>query len=298
MAWRKSGCWPVDRTVFKDEDYAPSISTSTSTPHVPGSFPVLLHDKPDFYDHLPDSDEEPEDVGAMSSSESDSDSNDATRAQSPLPHSESPTTIQYREQAPAPGPAVPVDPPGFRTIPSASFYAQPHPNCQGTGLHDRFHQLENDNTVLHSRVATLEAHCALALSEIQDLKRCANAKDGRARKRQKLNVDARCLTSEEGLRLAQEQQALKQAQEQKKCEAQEQRAAKEAERERLRLERNPDEPFTGTLTTKSKPDLQDVAQALGLLTTGSKKDLLERITNHFDGNPNLRNTPCYENLFS
>lgn len=47
------------------------------------------------------------------------------------------------------------------------------------------------------------------------------------------NVDARCLTLEEGLRLAREQRALKDAQEQRKREAQEQRAAKEAERERF-----------------------------------------------------------------
>jgi hypothetical protein len=200
--------------------------------------------------------------------------------------------------APGPTRSVPVVPPVFQTISTASFYKQPPPNRRGTGLHDKIHQLENDNTVLQSRVATLEAHCALALSEIQDLKRRANAKDGRARKRQKLYVDARCLTSEEGLRLAQEQQALKEAQDRKKREAQEQRAAKEAERDRLRLERSPDEPFTGALTTKAKPDLQDVAQALGLLITGSKKDLLERITHHFDENPNLRNAPHYEGLFS
>ena len=300
MAWRKSGCWPIDRTVFKDEDYAPSISTSTSTPHVPGSFLVLLPDEPDFYDYLPDSVEN-EDVSSVLSSESDSDDD----TQSPLPGSEGPIAIQHCEQVPTPGPttrtSVPIDPPAFRTIPTASFYKQPDPkipNRRGTSVHDKIHRLENDNTVLQSRVATLEAHCALALSEIQDLKRRANAKDGRARKRQKLNVDARCLTSEEGLRLAQEQQALKEAQEQKKREAQEQRAAKEADCERLRLERNPDEPFTGALTTKAKPDLQDVAQALGLLITGSKKDLLERITHHFDENPNLRNTPRYEGLFS
>ncbi|KAH9027463.1 hypothetical protein EDB83DRAFT_2555196 [Lactarius deliciosus] len=138
----------------------------------------------------------------------------------------------------------------------------------------------------------------MAQSEIQDLKRRTNAKENRGRKRPKLNVEARCLSSEEGLRLAQEQQALKDAQEQKKREAQEQRAANEAERERLRRERDPNEPFTGTLATKTKPDLQDIAQALGILTTGGKKDLLKRITQCFDTSPDLRNTPRYEGLFN
>jgi hypothetical protein len=89
------------------------------------------------------------------------------------------------------------------------------------------------------------------------------------------------------LRLAQEQQALREKQENKKREAHEQRVAKEAERERLRLESDRNEPFTGALTTKSKPDLQDIAHALGLLTTGGKKVLLERITHCFNENPSL-----------
>ncbi|KAI0282646.1 hypothetical protein BC826DRAFT_974178, partial [Russula brevipes] len=52
------------------------------------------------------------------------------------------------------------------------------------------------------------------------------------------------------------------------------------------------------LTTKAKPDLQDVARALGLPTTGCKKELIERITSHFDANPVLRNAPRYEGLFN
>ena len=54
----------------------------------------------------------------------------------------------------------------------------------------------------------------------------------------------------------------------------------------------------GALTTKVKANLQDVAQALGLLTTGGKKELLNRITHHFDMNPDLRNTLRYEGLFN
>ena len=137
-------------------------------------------------------------------------------------------------------------------------------------------------------------------SEVQDLKWHANVKDDSscAQKWQKLHVDARCLTSEEGLQLAHEQQALKEAQVQKKHEAQEQQAANEAECEQLRLERDPNEPFTGALTAKAKPDLQDITLALGLLTTGGKKELLSCITHHFDTNPDLQNTPCYEGLFN
>ena len=140
----------------------------------------------------------------------------------------------------------------------------------------------------------------MAKSEVQDLKRCANVKDdsSRAWKRQKLHVDARCLTSEEGLWLAHKQQALKEAQAQKKREAQEQQAANEAKHEQLQLESVPNEPFTSALTAKAKPDLQDITLALGLLTTGGKKELLSHITHYFDTNPDLQNTPHYWGLFN
>jgi hypothetical protein len=74
--------------------------------------------------------------------------------------------------------------------------------------------------------------------------------------------------------------------------------AKEAEREVLRQQRDPNEPFTGKLSSKSKPDLQDVAQALGLATDGQKKVILARINAYFDENPHLRETSQFEGLFN
>jgi len=53
---------------------------------------------------------------------------------------------------------------------------------------------------------------------------------------------------------------------QKKCKAREQQAAKE--------ERDLTAPFAGVLTSKTKADLQDIAQVLGLATDGQKKDIL------------------------
>jgi hypothetical protein len=40
-AFWKSGCWPVNCDIFTDEDFAPSIPTSTSAHHVPSSFPIV-----------------------------------------------------------------------------------------------------------------------------------------------------------------------------------------------------------------------------------------------------------------
>ena len=56
-------------------------------------------------------------------------------------------------------------------------------------------------------------------------------------------------------------------------------------------------PFTGTLNSKSKADLQDVAHALGLSMDGQKKDILGQIKAYFDANTTLCNHPRYEGLF-
>jgi hypothetical protein len=98
--------------------------------------------------------------------------------------------------------------------------------------------------------------------------------------------------------LAEEQEAARVAEEQKKQQARELRAAKEAEREEQRRQQDPNVPFTGALSSKSKADLQDITQALGLLTDGQKKDLLAQINTHFDANSELRDHPRYEGIFN
>ena len=277
-AWRKSSCWPVDSTIFKDDDFAPSVSTSTTATHVPASFPILLHGEHRFYDEELDVDPIAVNNDIEEDEDNDSDSNPLdSDTLDPEPEDDHgpvdrrdciPSVLTGPNHEPT-QPVLSAGPSISQAIPPSSFYAQmPHYSRtrrrQGMGMKERLDQLEADNTSLHSRVATLEAHCAMAHSEIQDMKRRANARDSRSRKRAKLNVDARCLTSAEGLRLSREQATLKAAQEQKKHEAEEQRAAKQAERQWQRMDRDPNELFIGALTTKSKPDLQDVAQALGL----------------------------------
>ncbi|KAG5335208.1 hypothetical protein C0989_001866 [Termitomyces sp. Mn162] len=141
-------------------------------------------------------------------------------------------------------------------------------------LSKAYGQLEKENPVLHSENSMLRAHCAFAGSEIQELNQHLNAKENRPQKQHKLNVNARWLNSDEGLRLAEEQEAAWAAEEQKKHEAREQQAAKETEREQQQQQRDSNAAFSGTLGLKTKADLQNVAQALGLTTDGKKKDLL------------------------
>ena len=165
-------------------------------------------------------------------------------------------------------------------------------------LSQAYSDLSQQISELRSENLTLKAHCAIAGTEIQDLKWRLNTKENRPKKRRKLNVDARWLNSDEGLRLAEEQEALRMAEEQKKCKAREQRVAKEVEREEQRWLRDPNAPFTGALTSKTKADLQDIAQVLGLTTDGQKKDILARITVYFDTNPAMRDDARFEGIFN
>jgi hypothetical protein len=171
---------------------------------------------------------------------------------------------------------------------------QPHLNA----LSQAYADLQEQNLMLRSKNTTLQAHCAIAGTEIQELRRCLNSKENKSSKRRKFNIEARWLNSDEGLRLAEEQEAARVAEEQKKCEAQELRALKEAERKEQRRLRDPNVPFTGLLSSKSKADLQDIVHALGISMDGQKKDLLGRINTHFDANTALRNHPRYEGLFN
>jgi len=308
-AQRKSGCWPVDPTIFKDDDFTPSISTSTSASHVPTSFPTPPPLKHEFYDDEQDlglgnnGEHDSSDSDSESDSGSESDDDDISQPccsnnLSPDATSVSaPAALDHEMMQPSSALTLPSV---SQTIPPRTFYVLITRSCasQGTSLKHQLDQLEDNNTALRSCISTLEAHCVMAQSEIQDLKCRTNAWDSHSRKRPKLNVDARCLTSEEGLRLSQEQKALKAAQDQKKREAQEQQAAKEAEQQWQWMEQDADEPFFSALTTKLKPDLQDVAQALGISIEGSKKILLEHINNHFEANPDLRSSPQYEGLFN
>ena len=326
-AFRKSGCWPVNLDVFTDEDYAPSIPTSTSSRHVPGSFPIGIEDPDDESDdetpayRMENSDDELSDDGTDDASDNGENSQtDTAIASQPFPTpavsresrhplaalpSVGPNSTMSSVRAPsstllALGPIAPsifyastARPKRKITTPSSNQV-----QAQLDTLSQAYSHLSQQITELHSENSKLKAHCTIAGTEIQDLKRRLNAKENRSQKRRKLNVDARWLNSDEGLRLAEEQEALRMAEEQKKREAREQRVAKEAEREEQRRQRDPNAPFTGALTSKTKADLQDIAQVLGLTTDGQKKDILARINTHFDANPILRDDSRFEGIFN
>jgi hypothetical protein len=106
------------------------------------------------------------------------------------------------------------------------------------------------------------------------------------------------LTSAEGKWLAAEKDAERKAKEQKKKDVAARQKQKENDREQQRQARAPDAPFTGSLSSKSKPDLQEIGGALSLSEDGTKEVLVRRINTFFDLHPRLRDSDRFTGLFN
>lgn len=137
QAFKKSGCYPINPSVFTDEDFAPSIPTSTSAHHVPPSYPVPAEDG--FYITDDDDDEVVAPRAEDSDSEDESQPNaipcndhndDAIAEDDDATHGSEPTSSS---EGRIPPPLLPIhDPFGFLTrsprspspIPVESFNAQ------------------------------------------------------------------------------------------------------------------------------------------------------------------------------
>jgi hypothetical protein len=103
--------------------------------------------------------------------------------------------------------------------------------------------------------------------------------------------------SAEGKRLAAEKDVEQAAKIQKKKEMEICRKEKEAEWDQQRQAQDPDAPFMGSLTSKNKPDLQEIAAALNLAEDGTKGALIRHINMFFAANPLLRDGPRFSRLF-
>jgi hypothetical protein len=101
----------------------------------------------------------------------------------------------------------------------------------------------------------------------------------------------------EGKRLAAEKDAERIAKAQKKKETERRRKEIEIVRTQQRQARSADEPFVGSLGSKNKADLQEIAGALNLSEDGTKDTLIQRINSFFDSNPLQRDSPQFSGLF-
>jgi hypothetical protein len=83
-------------------------------------------------------------------------------------------------------------------------------------------------------------------------------------KKKKLNVLARCLNSEEGLEACDRRDEESRQKAAKNAEAVARKLVKEHERAQAHAEQGPIEAYTGALSAKNKPDLQEIAESLAI----------------------------------
>ncbi|KAJ3833347.1 hypothetical protein F5878DRAFT_410778, partial [Lentinula raphanica] len=284
-AWKKSGAWPVNRNVFHDDDYAPSIPYSTHASCVPTSYPSIHLLSDDEQSHCDDS----------SNDEDDQPDLDLNNDNNGGPSSSSSSRLHHVM-------------PRFSPVPSHQFYAIPPTtptSARGSarrpallGRKRTYDELEKENDNLWGILERSEANSQMALEQLRDATRKLNAKETRRSKRPKLNVDARCLTSSEGLALSKKQQEEKNIEMQRKSEAQAAREAKDKERQQARQQLSATTAvFTGSLNSKRKEDLKDIAFTLGVAQDGTKDAILTRIREHFNTHAGLSADPRYRGLF-
>jgi DDE superfamily endonuclease len=173
-AFRKSGCWPVNPEVFTDVDYSPSIVTSTTSTHVPSSYPRMptRHNSEEVSSH---SDSESSDSGSSDKSSDRHDANPSTYLPAVIPPSMSTSTPS--SSATFTFLPKPLPPRVFYGLTRSSLRSKSHPGrVPAPTIQAENAELQARVTTLESRVAMAEAHAALAHTEIQALKRQLNAK--------------------------------------------------------------------------------------------------------------------------
>ena len=194
-AWRKSGCWPINPDVFTEEDYAPSTPMSTAASHVPTSYPETAARCRACDRSAKDADIDASiniDDESLSIIDSSSDESEDKETYSPSTSQ----TITRAYSLPCLGPSQNGN---HQVVTRARSHPHLGPWSGKHNLWSEVKRLEGGNESMQKQIAFLEAHLSMARSHIEDLEKRHYNQDKREQKKRKLNVDARCLTSDEGL---------------------------------------------------------------------------------------------------
>lgn len=118
------------------------------------------------------------------------------------------------------------------------------------------------------------------------------------KKKRRFNPKATTLTKGEGLQIVKEVERRKQEKKDKEAARKEQSEQRAKERETARTAAAASGTFFGALSSKSKPDLEDIAAALGLPFDSMKAELTRTIRDHLDHHPELADNERFLGLFT
>ena len=126
------------------------------------------------------------------------------------------------------------------------------------------------------------------------LNRRAQKKDGQGRR---IQTSLRVVTSEQGMQEATADRAAWDKKERKAAEKHKKKSDQENDNLVRQATQGATMIFTGSLGSKNKTELQDLATALNLSIEGTKPDLTTRISAHFNEHPDLKAHERFVSLF-
>ncbi|KAE9393576.1 hypothetical protein BT96DRAFT_923982 [Gymnopus androsaceus JB14] len=182
--------------------------------------------------------------------------------------------------------------------PTPSFSSRP--TLRDISAARRIAELEKELAVMKAERDAANVHAVISGQEVAIWKHRFNKKAEKKDTTKRFPTDARILTSREGKKEAVADAAKKAAK--KKAEAERKKKKQDTEREdilRHAVQESESTAFSGSLTSKNKRDLIDIAFSLDIETDGASLNVLHvRLNAHFDANPSLKENPRYIGLFS
>ncbi|KAF8981500.1 hypothetical protein BDQ17DRAFT_1416163 [Cyathus striatus] len=161
----------------------------------------------------------------------------------------------------------------------------------------RIKELQAAVGILRSERNQAFNHAVILAREHSDLAEQVNSKANK-KKRKGVRANAELLTSTEARQRRDEQRAEEEAKAQKKAETVARREERQHQVEERRAQMGVHHVFSGSLSSKNKDDLQDIATALSLSKEGKKSEILTRIQAYFDTNPDTKALPRFAGLFN
>jgi len=327
-AFRHSGLWPVDRTVFTEADFAPSLNF-TETAAMPSTFPPMLPVSPssaamtESEDDDSSYNDEEESHSEASTEDQEHDTSGTAVGDNLSPENgsfdhllSSTTPVQVDEEGTDYlETSKPDEPPLTRShLQSIKKYdlrvsdlcynspSIPKPETQlmeeKNRLQDYIYALEKERDMYKAETQALHAHCSLSQAENEKLK--TELAEKKKKKRRKVNTLGRVLTRPEGEALWMEKTRVEEENEAAEALKQKTKAdtihAREVQRYRELDTKIFDQPLA---RYTRKDDVQDIAAAFNLpWKEGTIPEILTLIKNHMASNPELKRDDRFSALYS
>ncbi|KAJ4497359.1 hypothetical protein C8R41DRAFT_917726 [Lentinula lateritia] len=330
-AWQKSGINPLNPGIFSEADFAPSIASSTRM-QLPASYPTQLPHGPD----VASSDAEFDgkvlegrerrrnkrgsdsdyctDESSLESSDKSDDSEEPSCHCSLSPPQDRNVNMQstpLTRSHQISNQQVPMTPTAIPLTPSISLTPAPSiPGPSGSHFHAtislweielmcRVADLERDLAITKAERDAATVYTVYSSQEASIYKHHLNSHTNKKDTSKRFPTLACVVTSRDGRIQAKEDDVRRQA----KVQANEERAQKKKDKERDDIIRRAAQEkegteFEGSLNSKNKTELEDIAFSLGLDIDATAIILKIRIDAHFNATPSLKQDPQYMGLFT